>query len=122
MTRRRSRCAASAAREIVLHGVRDRGRADRRAAEAAGWRLSIAGDLSDIAATTLGRAGLPDGSAGEDGGRRGRLGGADRRGARRRVIAYTRRGSGPPLVLLHALGTDRHMWDPVLDRLRSSAT
>jgi pimeloyl-ACP methyl ester carboxylesterase len=33
------------------------------------------------------------------------------------VLAYDRRGSGPPLVLLHALGTDRHMWDPVIDRL-----
>jgi pimeloyl-ACP methyl ester carboxylesterase len=33
------------------------------------------------------------------------------------VIAHTRVGSGPPLVLLHALGTDRHMWDPVLERL-----
>jgi pimeloyl-ACP methyl ester carboxylesterase len=33
------------------------------------------------------------------------------------VIQYTRTGSGEPLVLLHALGTDRHMWDPVIERL-----
>ncbi|WP_084285885.1 alpha/beta fold hydrolase [Solirubrobacter soli] len=33
------------------------------------------------------------------------------------MIAYTRTGSGEPLVLLHALGTDRHMWDPVIERL-----
>jgi pimeloyl-ACP methyl ester carboxylesterase len=33
------------------------------------------------------------------------------------LLAQTRAGSGPPLVLLHALGTDRHMWDPVLERL-----
>jgi pimeloyl-ACP methyl ester carboxylesterase len=33
------------------------------------------------------------------------------------LIAYTSTGSGEPLVLLHALGTDRHMWDPVIDRL-----
>jgi pimeloyl-ACP methyl ester carboxylesterase len=32
-------------------------------------------------------------------------------------IAFSRRGAGPPLVLLHPLGTDRHVWDPVLDRL-----
>ena len=32
-------------------------------------------------------------------------------------VAYERRGSGPPLVLIHALGADREMWAPVLDRL-----
>jgi pimeloyl-ACP methyl ester carboxylesterase len=32
-------------------------------------------------------------------------------------LAYERRGAGPPLVLLHPLGADRHVWDPVLDRL-----
>jgi pimeloyl-ACP methyl ester carboxylesterase len=32
-------------------------------------------------------------------------------------LAYERCGSGPPLVLLHPLGADRHVWDPVLDRL-----
>ncbi len=32
-------------------------------------------------------------------------------------LAYERRGGGPPLVLLHALGADREMWAPVLDRL-----
>jgi pimeloyl-ACP methyl ester carboxylesterase len=33
------------------------------------------------------------------------------------ALAYERRGSGPPLVLLHPLGADRHVWDPVIDRL-----
>jgi pimeloyl-ACP methyl ester carboxylesterase len=32
-------------------------------------------------------------------------------------LAYDRRGAGAPLVLLHPLGADRHVWDPVLDRL-----
>lgn len=32
-------------------------------------------------------------------------------------LAVERRGAGPPLVLIHPLGGDRHVWDPVLDRL-----
>ena len=35
------------------------------------------------------------------------------------TLAYDRHGSGPPLVLLHALGADRRSWDPVVDRLGS---
>ena len=42
--------------------------------------------------------------------------GADSRGAAG-AIAYSRAGAGEPLLLLHTLGTDRHMWDPVLARL-----
>jgi pimeloyl-ACP methyl ester carboxylesterase len=34
------------------------------------------------------------------------------------VIAYDQVGDGPPLVLLHALGADRHMWEPIVERLR----
>jgi pimeloyl-ACP methyl ester carboxylesterase len=33
------------------------------------------------------------------------------------ALAYTRRGAGPPLVLIHALGSARQAWDPVLDAL-----
>jgi pimeloyl-ACP methyl ester carboxylesterase len=33
------------------------------------------------------------------------------------ALAYDRRGAGPPLVLLHPLGADRRVWDPVLGRL-----
>jgi pimeloyl-ACP methyl ester carboxylesterase len=32
-------------------------------------------------------------------------------------LAYTRAGSGPPLVLLHGIGHRRQAWDAVLDRL-----
>ena len=32
-------------------------------------------------------------------------------------IAYDRAGTGPVLVLLHPLGADRHVWEPVMDRL-----
>jgi pimeloyl-ACP methyl ester carboxylesterase len=33
------------------------------------------------------------------------------------VIAYDRRGDGEPLVLIHPLGADRHVWAPVMDAL-----
>jgi pimeloyl-ACP methyl ester carboxylesterase len=33
------------------------------------------------------------------------------------MIAYDRRGAGEPLVLIHPLGADRHVWAPVIDRL-----
>jgi pimeloyl-ACP methyl ester carboxylesterase len=32
-------------------------------------------------------------------------------------LAFDRRGSGPPLVLLHGLGMSRHAWDPVVPAL-----
>ncbi|MGI8713512.1 MAG: alpha/beta fold hydrolase [Solirubrobacteraceae bacterium] len=33
-------------------------------------------------------------------------------------IAYDRGGNGRPLVLLHPLGADRHVWDGIIGRLR----
>jgi pimeloyl-ACP methyl ester carboxylesterase len=32
-------------------------------------------------------------------------------------LAFTRRGAGTPLVLLHGIGSARHAWDPVIDTL-----
>jgi pimeloyl-ACP methyl ester carboxylesterase len=32
-------------------------------------------------------------------------------------LAYDRLGTGPRLVLLHPLGADRHVWEPVLERV-----
>ena len=33
------------------------------------------------------------------------------------MLAYTRAGSGPPLLLMHGVGHRRQAWDAVLDRL-----
>jgi len=33
------------------------------------------------------------------------------------TLAFTRRGAGPPLVLLHPLGSSRRVWDPVIPTL-----
>jgi pimeloyl-ACP methyl ester carboxylesterase len=38
------------------------------------------------------------------------------------TLAYDRRGTGPPLVLIHPLGCDRRVWDPVLDPLSAART
>ena len=32
-------------------------------------------------------------------------------------LAHVRRGSGPPLVLIHGIGSQWQMWQPVLDRV-----
>src|SRR4051812_15384484 len=55
----------------------------------------------------------------EDACRGGRFGGGERpaRGARPLRLGYDRLGGGPPLVLLHSLGTDRCVWHPVLEPL-----
>jgi pimeloyl-ACP methyl ester carboxylesterase len=37
------------------------------------------------------------------------------------TLAYSRAGSGPPLVLLHALGSFRQAWDPVVPALAEVA-
>jgi pimeloyl-ACP methyl ester carboxylesterase len=34
------------------------------------------------------------------------------------LLAYDRTGRGEPLVLLHPLGADRRVWDPIVERLR----
>jgi pimeloyl-ACP methyl ester carboxylesterase len=36
------------------------------------------------------------------------------------TLAYERRGAGEPLVLIHPLGGDRHVWAPVMDLLAES--
>jgi pimeloyl-ACP methyl ester carboxylesterase len=33
------------------------------------------------------------------------------------ALAHVRRGSGPPLVLIHGIGSQWQMWEPVLDRV-----
>jgi 3-oxoadipate enol-lactonase len=36
--------------------------------------------------------------------------------------ALSGEGSGPPIALIHSLAMDRHFWDPVVDRIKPSAT
>jgi pimeloyl-ACP methyl ester carboxylesterase len=38
------------------------------------------------------------------------------------VLAYDRSGNGPALVLLHPLGADRHVWEPVVPALSEQRT
>ncbi|MEV5358589.1 alpha/beta fold hydrolase [Streptomyces sp. NPDC052693] len=42
---------------------------------------------------------------------------ATERGEQHVTLAYTRRGSGEPLLLLHGIGHHRQVWDPVLPAL-----
>ena len=35
-------------------------------------------------------------------------------------LAYTRKGSGEPLVLIHGIGHRRQAWDPVFEHLAES--
>ncbi|MER8223075.1 alpha/beta fold hydrolase [Streptomyces sp. NPDC094143] len=42
---------------------------------------------------------------------------ATARGEQHVTLAYTRRGSGEPLLLLHGIGHHRQVWDPVLPAL-----
>lgn len=42
------------------------------------------------------------------------------RGYRRPVLAYDDVGAGPPLVLVHGLGSDRSRWAPIVERLADS--
>ncbi len=36
--------------------------------------------------------------------------------------AISGEGNGPPIALIHSLAMDRHFWDPVVDRMKPSAT
>ena len=75
--RRQGRAARRSAGREIAHPRLGIAAALRRRRCGRGWSSSIAGDLNDIAATFAGRSGLPDGAAGEDRGRRRRLGRAD---------------------------------------------
>jgi pimeloyl-ACP methyl ester carboxylesterase len=41
----------------------------------------------------------------------------DHRVGARSAVAFDRTGSGAPLVLVHGLGGERHVWAPVIDRI-----